>query len=65
MADESSSMKFSKNYGRRGARRDCRNRAHGSSRALPVSIAVEKMTDLGLLTTRPHPPEVQQSQSRS
>jgi ABC-type glutathione transport system ATPase component len=26
--------------------------------ALPVSIAVEKMTALGLLTTRPHPPEV-------
>ena len=25
--------------------------------ALPVSIAVEKMTDLGLLRTRPHPPE--------
>src|SRR6202140_1850325 len=26
--------------------------------ALPVSIAVEKMTALGLLSTRPHPPEV-------
>src|ERR1700687_3726860 len=26
--------------------------------ALPVSIAIEKMTSLGLLTTRPHPPEV-------
>jgi putative ABC transport system ATP-binding protein len=25
--------------------------------ALPVSIAVEKMADLGFLTTRPHPPE--------
>ena len=25
--------------------------------ALPVSIAVEKMTELGLLTTTPHPPE--------
>ncbi|MGA9797679.1 MAG: iron dependent repressor, metal binding and dimerization domain protein, partial [Terriglobales bacterium] len=25
--------------------------------ALPVSIAVDKMTALGLLTTRPHPPE--------
>ena len=25
--------------------------------ALPVSIAVEKMTELGLLTTSPHPPE--------
>ncbi len=25
--------------------------------ALPVSIAVEKMTDLGLVTTTPHPPE--------
>src|SRR6476469_846834 len=25
--------------------------------ALPVSIAVEKMTALGLLTTKPHPPE--------
>ena len=25
--------------------------------ALPVSIAVEKMTDLGLVTTSPHPPE--------
>src|SRR6266850_1814624 len=32
-----------------------RMQVHG---ALPVSIAVEKMTDLGLLTTRPHPPEV-------
>src|SRR6267154_2501492 len=31
-----------------------RMEVHG---ALPVSIAVEKMTDLGLLTTRPHPPE--------
>src|SRR5881227_1783908 len=26
--------------------------------ALPVSIAVEKMLDLGLVTTEPHPPEV-------
>jgi putative ABC transport system ATP-binding protein len=26
--------------------------------ALPVSIAVEKMTELGLVTTAPHPPEV-------
>src|SRR6476659_1659952 len=26
--------------------------------AVPVSIAVEKMTALGLLTTKPHPPEV-------
>jgi putative ABC transport system ATP-binding protein len=25
--------------------------------ALPVSIAVEKMTDLGLVTTKPHPPQ--------
>ena len=25
--------------------------------ALPVSIAVEKMTELGLVTTSPHPPE--------
>jgi putative ABC transport system ATP-binding protein len=25
--------------------------------ALPVSIALEKLTDLGLVTTRPHPPE--------
>lgn len=25
--------------------------------ALPVSLAVEKMAELGLLTTRPHPPE--------
>jgi Mn-dependent DtxR family transcriptional regulator len=25
--------------------------------ALPVSIAVDKMTELGLLTTSPHPPE--------
>jgi putative ABC transport system ATP-binding protein len=32
-----------------------RMEVHG---ALPVSIAVEKMTALGLLTTRPHPPEV-------
>src|SRR5690349_18943946 len=31
-----------------------RMEVHG---ALPVSIAVEKMTALGLLTTRPHPPE--------
>src|SRR5271168_2740349 len=28
--------------------------------ALPVSIAVEKMADLGFLTTRPHPPEPHQ-----
>src|ERR1700737_1927602 len=26
--------------------------------ALPVSLAVEKMTELGLVSTRPHPPEV-------
>src|ERR1700674_4893165 len=32
-----------------------RMEVHG---ALPVSNAVEKMTALGLLTTRPHPPEV-------
>src|ERR1700686_4143432 len=32
-----------------------RMEVHG---ALPVSIAVEKMTALGLLSTRPHPPEV-------
>ena len=32
-----------------------RMEVHG---ALPVSIAVEKMAALGLLTTRPHPPEV-------
>jgi Mn-dependent DtxR family transcriptional regulator len=32
-----------------------RMEVHG---ALPVSIAVEKMTALGLLTTKPHPPEV-------
>ena len=31
-----------------------RMEVHG---ALPVSIAVEKMTELGLLTTAPHPPE--------
>ena len=31
-----------------------RMEVHG---ALPVSIAVEKMTALGLLTTKPHPPE--------
>src|ERR1700738_4818450 len=31
-----------------------RMEVHG---ALPVSIAVEKMTALGLLSTRPHPPE--------
>ena len=31
-----------------------RMEVHG---ALPVSIAMEKMTDLGLVTTRPHPPE--------
>ncbi len=31
-----------------------RMEVHG---ALPVSIAVEKMTDLGLLTVSPHPPE--------
>ncbi len=34
-----------------------RMEVHG---ALPVSIAVEKMTELGLLTTRPHPPEPHQ-----
>jgi Iron dependent repressor, metal binding and dimerisation domain len=28
--------------------------------ALPVSIAVEKMTELGLVATRPHPPETHQ-----
>src|SRR5881275_21845 len=32
-----------------------RMEVHG---ALPVSIAVEKMLDLGLVTTEPHPPEV-------
>ncbi len=32
-----------------------RMEVHG---ALPVSIAVEKMIDLGLVTTEPHPPEV-------
>src|SRR6202522_4294323 len=32
-----------------------RMEVHG---ALPVSIAVEKMADMGLVTTRPHPPEV-------
>ena len=31
-----------------------RMEVHG---ALPVSIALEKLTDLGLVTTRPHPPE--------
>jgi len=31
-----------------------RMEVHG---ALPVSIAVEKMIDLGLVTTEPHPPE--------
>src|SRR5579884_2309020 len=31
-----------------------RMEVHG---ALPVAIAVEKMTELGLVTTRPHPPE--------
>ncbi len=31
-----------------------RMEVHG---ALPVSLAVEKMTTLGLVTTRPHPPE--------
>ncbi len=31
-----------------------RMEVHG---ALPVSIAVEKMTSMGLVTTRPHPPE--------
>ena len=34
-----------------------RMEVHG---ALPVSIAVEKMIELGLLTTRPHPPEPHQ-----
>jgi putative ABC transport system ATP-binding protein len=34
-----------------------RMEVHG---ALPVSIAVEKMTELGLVTTRPHPPEPHQ-----
>jgi Mn-dependent DtxR family transcriptional regulator len=31
-----------------------RMEVHG---ALPVSIAVEKMAEMGLVTTRPHPPE--------
>ena len=30
--------------------------------ALPVSIAVEKMTELGLVTTSPHPPETHKHQ---
>ena len=34
-----------------------RMEVHG---ALPVSIAVEKMIELGLVTTRPHPPEPHQ-----
>ncbi|HXW92588.1 MAG TPA: ATP-binding cassette domain-containing protein [Terriglobales bacterium] len=34
-----------------------RMEVHG---ALPVSIAVEKMTELGLVATRPHPPEPHQ-----
>jgi len=34
-----------------------RMEVHG---ALPVSIAVEKMSELGLVTTRPHPPEPHQ-----
>jgi putative ABC transport system ATP-binding protein len=32
-----------------------RMEVHGG---VPVAIAVEKMTDLGLVTTRPHPPEM-------